>query len=97
MRQREVGESDVGCTKAAGERRRVVRLRVRNMLGGDLMLPEVVGNLGLRDTAGREVGILPRDGAIACQLGPVALCSLSSAHRSGRSKVEMLTFHAGVP
>lgn len=66
VRQREVGESDVCCAQAAGQGRGVVGLRIGDVLGGDLALPEVVGDLSLGDAVGGQVGVLPGDGAVAC-------------------------------
>lgn len=68
VRQRKVRECDVRGAQAAGERRSVVGLRVRNVLIGDLALPEVVGDLRLPNAIGSEVGIFPGDSTVACQL-----------------------------
>lgn len=73
VRKLQVREGDVGSAEAACHRRRVVRLRVGNMLGGNSFLPVRVGDLGLFDSVLREVSVSPDCGAVAIQLGPVAL------------------------
>lgn len=73
VRKLQVRESDVGGTEATSHGRRVVRLRVGNMLRGDALLPVGVGDLGLLDPVLREVSVSPDCGAVTIQLGPVAL------------------------
>ena len=52
VRQSQVREGNIRCTQAAGERRSVVGLWVGDTLGGDLALPEIVGDLGLGNAVG---------------------------------------------
>lgn len=65
VRKLQVREGDVGGTEATSHRRRVVRLRVRNMLRGDPLLPVGVGDLGLLDPVLCEVSVGPDCGTVA--------------------------------
>lgn len=44
------------------------------MLSGDLLLPEVVGDLGLQNTVLCQICVGPNGSTVAVQLRPVALC-----------------------
>ena len=52
MRSLDGGEGQVGSLEAAGQRRGIVGLRIGDVLGGDLVFPEVSGDKGLIDTGG---------------------------------------------
>lgn len=72
-RQLQARERQVGRLQTPGQRRCVVRLRVRDLLDRDLMGPEVVGDQGLGNAVVVEVGVIPGVGGVAVDFGPVAL------------------------
>lgn len=75
VRKLQVRECDVGGAQAASQRRGVVGLWVRDVLGRDLFLPVRVRDLSLLEAVLGEIGVGPYCGAVAVQLGPVALRS----------------------
>lgn len=83
--------------EGTSHRRCVIGLRIRNVLVGDLVLPEVMRDLGLRDAIRSEVGVEPVDSRVTIQFSPVAL----EVHRIsvivGFKTGGIRTFQAGVP
>jgi hypothetical protein len=73
LRQAQTIECQISSPQAACEWRNIVRLRVRNLLHSNLMLPEVVRNKRLIDTVGRQVGVVPLCCGVAVDLGPVTV------------------------
>ena len=71
--QVETGERYFGSFKAARQWAGVVALGRGNLLLCDLHSPEFVGYNGLGRSFGSDLGVRPRDGAIAVLLRPVAL------------------------
>lgn len=71
--QLQAGEGVVGGLEGTGQRGDIVVVWGVDALLLDLLLPEVVRDEGLVDAVGGQGGVGPGGGAVAVELGPVAL------------------------
>lgn len=67
------GKGDIRCLQATRQGADVEAIGRWDLLDGDFLLPEVVGNLRLGDAVGVDLGVGPCRGAVAVDERPVAL------------------------